>query len=232
MNLYIQPSIDPYIHTSIRTFIHPSLYLSIHLSLYPSGGADDDDLLWQLRRGFRADVKSVDSAQKPSYDTNRLRKVQDPQGVSVEDDVHQRRLVLFAEPQMGKTDAMLGLIEVLRLKLQEQPLEIEELEEEDDEDGSDEDDDSAILDGPDPDYSNLLKLRLMHPHGVPPAAGKYGDPKSWALWDHYVNNPPLPPPAPKVAIVSTPKSNTRYTCQACHSLAPLAALIPGYRNRR
>jgi len=92
--------------------------------------------------------------------------------------LHNRRLLLAAEPQIGKTGAVLALIEVLRLRLACKPTlasPIFLLEEP----GGD------VTGGEYPEYNALQESKFLHTKDSP-CNGKYGDPAFDKLWEFFV----------------------------------------------
>jgi len=96
---------------------------------------------------------------------------------------HQRRVLLFAEPQIGKTGSFLGLIEVLRLRLTPQPEEIQL------DDISDDEEEGDVPGGRYPVYARMQAADFQHTGGKSgtPRNGKYGDPAFDKLWDHFIS---------------------------------------------
>ncbi len=147
-----------------------------------------------MRTSCRA--RAEQEKQKKTTDEEKQMREQEGAGVSYDEKrferqllpeqrYHRNRILLYAEPQIGKTGAYLGLIEVLRHRLMPEPqwvpLKSEEesySSESDPEPTRDEDFDAF------PNYNKLQSQTFQHTKKTP-KNGKYGDPAVKELWDKY-----------------------------------------------
>ncbi|EOD39953.1 hypothetical protein EMIHUDRAFT_223149 [Emiliania huxleyi CCMP1516] len=98
---------------------------------------------------------------------------------------HKRRFLLFGEPQIGKTAALVHCIAALGARARQRDVDI--LLSDDDNDDSDEGcDGAASTSGGYPDVDALKKVHFQHDKASP-ANGDYGDPACDAVWEHYQN---------------------------------------------
>jgi len=174
-------------------------YISRIGGAQPIEASDSQSLVAHLRRNFQAysstKAKAGDQDRTGSYDIDRSQSQpstsffrngsEDPQRApeGQKPRWHKRRFLLFGEPQIGKTAALVHCIAALGARARQTDVDV--LLSDDDSDDSDDGCEGAASTSTGyPDVNALRAIRFQHDKASP-ANGDYGDPACDAVWEHY-----------------------------------------------